>query len=208
MSLLLFFKTSVQNKEIIADPSVFTFSANDASLLYLREIAASSGSYTISGINSGFEFLRAIQASPGAFDFSGQQAFPLYGRMMQIDSGSFSVSGFDAYKIHDRNILSSPSSVSINAQDSYPIYNRVLSLNFVSFSVNGFDVSQINNRILRSDPTSISLDGSPATFAAPIRFIASPGSISVNAAVSELEFSGAVGGNFDFITMARRRDRR
>lgn len=85
---------------ISADGGAFSYSGNNANLLYSRVLTSNSGNYNYSGNNANLVYTPAgaytLTADSGGFAYSGDNANLLYNRKIVADVGTYTYSGNNA----------------------------------------------------------------------------------------------------------------
>jgi hypothetical protein len=85
---------------LTADGGTYTYSGNNANLLYSRILSADGGTYTYNGNDANLVYTPAgaftLAADGATYTYSGNNANLLYNRLLAADGGTYSYSGNNA----------------------------------------------------------------------------------------------------------------
>ncbi len=85
---------------LTADGATYSYSGNDANLLYNRRLVAEGVAYSYLGNDANLFFNRQTQIGGGIYSYSGNDANLLYNRRLVAEGAAYAYSGNDANLVY------------------------------------------------------------------------------------------------------------
>ena len=130
-------------KQIAADSGSFAITGSAATLKLGHKISAAAGTYDITGSVASLEYGFKIIAGSGSYVLTGQDATLSYfsGIAISAGPGSFTLSGSDASLLIGRKIVASSGTFTITGSAAQIEYGRLLTAQGGAYTVTGSDAS-------------------------------------------------------------------
>lgn len=152
------------------------------------ELAAGSGSYTLTGTVASTQFGRAVVAAAGSYALTGSDVTLSLGKLVSAEAGSYALSGADAALEFDRVIDAAAGSYTLTGADATLEFDLLIDAIAGAYTITGGVAALEFDRMLGADPGSYSLAGIEAALEIDRLLDAGAGSYLLSGSDAELSY--------------------